>query len=299
MREVLSSSIVNAAKSCEDFILLTGDHGYALFDKLRKAREDQFLNVGIMEQALISMASGMQKTGFRTMCYGLSSFVPIRVLEQIKFDVCLPSVPVKIIGDGAGMVYTTLGNSHLCAEDVSCLLPLPHIEIYSPGDPEEMRICFEEFYNSKKPAYLRVGKCENPKVNTAPLSSTDSYFTYRPKSRVCFVSTGAMLGVVNNLAKKFSIDHLSIMKLKPMSNKVVEHLKDYDRLFIFEEHSRKGGLNSQLLDQFVVQDQRIPLIKSYSLKHSFIDKCGSYQYALYEHGLREDQLEESLKKYLA
>ena len=179
MRGILSEEIARSAKRNDDFLLLSGDHGYALFDELRKVRPEQFLNVGIMEQAMIGIASGLFKAGYKPMCYGLSSFVPIRVLEQIKFDVSLPRIPIKIIGDGAGLVYSVLGNSHLCAEDVSCLLPLPHIEIYSPGDPEEMRICYQEFSSSKNPAYLRVGKSDNPVVNTTLRGDTSPYFIHK------------------------------------------------------------------------------------------------------------------------
>lgn len=298
MRRILSDSIGNSAKENKDFILLSGDHGYALFDNLRNTNESQFLNVGIMEQAMIGIAAGLFKAGFRPMCYGLSSFVPIRVLEQIKFDLCLQHLPVKLIGDGAGLVYSTLGNSHLCAEDISCLLPLPKIEIYSPGDKEEMRICYHEFENSTNPAYLRVGKADNPTVNKFSLKHTDPYFVHRNNSKICFVSTGSMLGVVNELADEFKVNHLSIMKIKPLSSLVVKYLKQYEKLFIFEEHSRKGGLLAQILDQFIVEETTVPPTKSFSLNHSFIDKCGSYQYAISEHGLQKNQLFNNLNKIL-
>lgn len=296
MRTVLSNLISNSALSDENFLLLTGDHGYALFDEIRRTSPEKFVNVGIMEQALISTAAGLSKVGFKPLCYGLASFVPIRVLEQIKFDLCLPNLPVKIIGDGAGLIYTNLGNSHYCGEDMSVLSPLENIEIYSPGDPEEMRICYNEFISSNTPSYLRVGKCDNPKVNQTPLNSTKPYFTrLASNSDICFVSTGAMLGVANSLALEFDISHLSIMKIKMLDPNTMNLLKDYKHIIFFEEHVRKGGLTSAVTDQFIDANVTLPKITSFSLKNSFVSKAGTHQYALSEHGISTQQLREKLK----
>ena len=298
MRTILSNKISNSAINDEDFLLLTGDHGYALFDEIRTNRPDQFVNVGIMEQALISMASGLSKVNFKPVCYGLASFVPIRVLEQIKFDVCLPKLPVKMIGDGAGLIYTHLGNSHLCAEDMAALMPLPHIEIYAPGDKEEMRICYDEFYNSDNPAYMRVGKCDNPNINEEKLVSTEPYFTHKADTKICFVSSGAMLGTVNKFAKEMNVSHVSVMKLKPISNNLISMLKEFDHIIFFEEHVRKGGVVSAVTDLFIDHNEPLPKIDYFCLNSSFIDKAGTYQYALSEHGISIEQMRTRLNDIL-
>jgi len=296
MRTVLSNLISESAKNDENFLLLTGDHGYALFDEIRKTSPEKFVNVGIMEQALISTAAGLSKVGYKPLCYGLASFVPIRVLEQIKFDLCLSNNPVKIIGDGAGLIYTNLGNSHYCGEDMSVLSPLEGIEIYSPGDPEEMRICYKEFISSDVPAYLRVGKCDNPKFNEVPLTSTKPYFTNKTNSNeICLVSTGAMLGIANQFSKEFNVSHLSIMKIKTIDKEALDHLKSFKHIIFFEEHVRKGGLTSAVTDLFIDSNTTLPKVTSYSLKNSFVSKAGSHQYALSEHGLATDQLRINLK----
>ena len=298
MRSILSNLISNSAVNDENFLLLSGDHGYALFDELRKTKPKQFVNVGIMEQALISMSAGLSKVGFKPMCYGLASFVPIRVLEQIKFDICLPKLPIKMIGDGAGLIYTHLGNSHLCAEDIAALMPLPHIEIFAPGDKEEMRVCFEEFYSSNLPAYLRVGKCDNLNVNTTKLKSTIPYFTNKTDSKVCFISSGAMLGTANKLSIKHNVSHISVMKLKPISNTILEMIKGFDHIVFFEEHVRKGGVVSAVTDIAIDHNQQLPKIDYFCLNSSFIEKAGTYQYAMSEHGISIEQMESRLTQIL-
>ena len=120
-------------------LLLTGDHGYALFDEFRQVCPDQYLNAGVAEQNMVGVAAGLAKGGFRPIVYGLSAFVPVRVLEQIKMDVCYESLPVVFIGDGAGVVYSSLGTSHQSTEDVAALRGLPNLSILSPADDLEMR----------------------------------------------------------------------------------------------------------------------------------------------------------------
>ena len=90
----------------------------------------------------------------------------MRVLEQIKLDLCLSGRPAIILGDGAGVVYTTLGSSHQCAEDIACLRPLANISIYSPCDRFELETCFEEALKADHPVYIRIGKSDRPEVHT-------------------------------------------------------------------------------------------------------------------------------------
>ncbi len=88
MRDAFSNALVEAAKSDPRVVLLTGDHGYALFDEFRRVCPDQYINAGIAEQNMVGVAAGLAKAGFRPVVYGLSAFVPIRVLEHIKLYVC-------------------------------------------------------------------------------------------------------------------------------------------------------------------------------------------------------------------
>src|SRR5436309_2899894 len=138
MRNAFASALIQAAQTDPRVLLLTGDHGYALFDEFRRVCPDQYLNAGVAEQNMVGVAAGLAKGGLRPVVYGLSAFVPIRVLEQIKLDVCYESLPVVFIGDGAGVVYGTLGTSHQSTEDIAALRALPHLGILSPADDFEM-----------------------------------------------------------------------------------------------------------------------------------------------------------------
>ena len=127
MRAAFSDTLVNLARNDPKVLLLTGDHGYALFDQFRKVCPAQYINAGIAEQNMVGMAAGLARSGFRPFVYGLSAFIPIRVLEQIKLDVAHDQLPVVFLGDGAGFVYSHLGTSHQSAEDIACARSIPHL----------------------------------------------------------------------------------------------------------------------------------------------------------------------------
>src|SRR5947207_12529280 len=168
MRNAFAGALIHAAQADPRVFLLTGDHGYALFDEFRRVCPDQYLNAGVAEQNMVGVAAGLAKGGLRPVVYGLSAFVPIRVLEQIKLDVCYEQLPVVFLGDGAGGVYSALGSSHQSTEDMAALRALPHVTILSPADDLEMTACMNLALASKGPVYLRMGKADLGRVHTVP-----------------------------------------------------------------------------------------------------------------------------------
>jgi transketolase len=170
MREAFSANLISAAKRDSRVLMLTGDHGYALFDDFRKNCPAQYLNAGVAEQNMVGVAAGLAKGGFRPFVYGLSAFVPIRVLEQIKMDICYEALPVILIGDGAGLVYSHLGSSHQSTEDIAALRALPNINIFSPADAFEMTYCMESALASQQSCYIRMGKSDVGRVHSAPIA---------------------------------------------------------------------------------------------------------------------------------
>lgn len=300
MRGMLSDLIAGNAERDPRFLALSGDHGYALFDAIRQRRPEQFINVGIMEQALVGIAAGLAKTGYRPLVYGLAAFVPLRVLEQIKMDVCYSRLPILFIGDGAGLVYSTLGSSHQCAEDVAALRPLPYMRIYAPCDDYELLASFEEAMAYAGPAYIRVGKSDRPAVNKSALDGTQPYFTHETvgQTDTCIVSMGSMTAICQAVAIEHGLPHLSVFRLKPIAKNTVSLLARFKRLIVIEEHSRYGGLASALTDAFVDENAPIPGIKVLSLQDHFAEHCGSYQYALSEHELSDAALRERVRGFL-
>lgn len=302
MRETFSKALVQAAKTNPKVYLLTGDHGYALFDSLRKECPDRFINAGIAEQNMVGVAAGLSKLGFMPVIYGLSAFVPVRVLEQIKIDFCYEKLPCILIGDGAGVVYSHLGTSHQSTEDIACLRAVPNIKIMSPADKYELQACFEMALQGNAPVYLRFGKSDLgdvhkqvPKIEWGkPVSLKQGV------GDMVFLATGSMvvqaLRFVETQYPEASV--FSVPCLKPLNEKTfVELFKGKKNIVVLEEHSVYGGLGSAIAE--IAAEMGAPRVLRFGIKDRFSRMAGTYQYLMKEHELDFESLSRELKSRLA
>lgn len=303
MRHALSPLLLEAADTDDRFLLLSGDHGYELFDALRTHHPDRFVNVGVAEQSMIGIAAGLCQTGFRPCVYGLASFVPIRVLEQVKLDLCFGSLPVVILGDGAGLVYSVLGASHQCGEDVACLRPLPHIAIYSPCDAHELRACWIEARKNHNPSYVRIGKSHPDDVHPGAVQGTAPIIVHEAthgSTGAVIVATGAMVRNALSFAREHGLRCISVPRLKPAPLELISLLGDAEKVAVLEEHASTGGLWSLVLEMLSAAGAiRPPHVDAFGLRTMFTATAGDHQHALGEHALDDETLAGRLAAWLA
>ncbi|PMQ16377.1 transketolase family protein [Janthinobacterium sp. AD80] len=290
MRSTFSHALVKAALNDPKIVLLTGDHGYALFDDFCKAVPGQFINAGIAEQNMVGMAAGLAKAGFKPVVYGLSAFVPVRVLEQIKIDVCYENLPVVFIGDGAGLVYSSLGSSHQSTEDIAVLRAIPHMRILSPGDTFEMAYAMEHALAFQAPLYLRMGKSDLGDVHHAPITAQlgDLVPAHQgTPGQLALLATGSMVGRAMQLSQQLgNCPVWSAPSIKPINHSQVAALaREVAHLVVLEEHAEVGGLGGLVAEIVAGQaGQRAQVIRC-GIMDRFSEKCGSYNYLITEHGL--------------
>lgn len=299
MRATFSQALVQAASHDPNVLLLTGDHGYALFDDFRRAAPDQFVNVGVAEQNMVGVAAGLAKAGFKPVVYGLSAFVPIRVLEQIKLDVCYEQLPVVFIGDGAGLVYSSLGSSHQSTEDIAALRAVPHIDILSPADDEEMAYSMRHAMRFAGPVYLRMGKSDVGRIHDKPIHAPvgDLIELRREEGRApAIIATGSMVKTALALSEScLRASVWSTPSITPFNRVQLEHIaRSTDLVLVLEEHSAVGGLGGLVAE--ITGDMvgvRPRVIRLGSEDH-FSEKCGSYGYLLNEHKIDLNSLRDRL-----
>lgn len=302
MREALSKSLVAAADGDPRIMVLTGDHGYALFDDFRRYHPDKFLNCGVAEQNMVGMAAGLARAGFRPIVYGLSAFVPVRVLEQIKLDIAHDYLPVLLLGDGAGFVYSQLGTSHQSAEDIACLRAVPNVTIFSPADAAELEACFKSGLRLGKPVYMRIGKADRGRVHETELVS------FRPgellplrlaeRAELALVSTGSMASTALCLANSIgSISAWSAPTIKPMEvDQVVKAAAGVRAVVTLEEHSVIGGLGATVAE--ILSEHAPARVIRIGVNDRFSEYCGSYEFLLREHGLDHAAIEARIRSIL-
>jgi transketolase len=283
-------------------LLLTGDHGYALFDDFRRQCPSQYINAGIAEQNMVGMAAGLARVGFRPFVYGLSAFIPLRVIEQIKLDVAHDQLPVIFIGDGAGFVYSHLGTSHQATEDIACTRAIAQLSIYSPSDRFEVAGCMEMAYQSKSPVYLRMGKSDAGDVHAAmPEVKMGALLVARSGADgdVAFIATGSLVRTAIDIAAKAYPDAAvwSAPCIKPIDVRQVTTICRNNRvLVVLEEHSVLGGLGSAIAE---IASEFAPLrILRIGVRDRFSHHCGTYDYLLKEHGLDRAAIEQRVDNFL-
>jgi transketolase len=289
MRAAFSDALVRLAKADPNVLLLTGDHGYALFDDFRRECPAQYINAGIAEQNMVGMAAGLARTGFRPVVYGLSAFIPVRVIEQIKLDIAHDNLPVILIGDGAGFVYSHLGTSHQSTEDIACTRAIPNLSIYSPADRFEVETCMNQAYRAKAPVYLRMGKSDCGDVHAMqPQAQIGSLIQAKSghAGAIAFIATGSMVRTAMDIATEFYPDAAvwSAPFIKPIDSKQVAAICAQNKaVVVLEEHSVLGGLGSEVTE---ISAEFAPVrILRIGVQDRFSHHCGSYEYLLKEHGL--------------
>jgi len=287
MRNAFSNALVSAAKSDQRVVLLTGDHGYSLFDEFRQICSDQYINAGVAEQNMVGVAAGLAKSGFKPFVYGLSSFIPIRVLEQIKLDICYEQLPIVLIGDGAGVVYSSLGSSHQSTEDIAALRALPHITILSPADSYEMTQCMTLAVQSNQPVYIRIGKADLGLIHDSlPIFQIGELCQVKQGSgTICLIATGSMVKLAMHVSEKLgNLEVWSAPCIKPINAKQVISIAQHNELIVvLEEHSVYGGLGSAIAE---ITAEYYPIrVCRIGIQDCFSKFCGSYQYLMKEHKL--------------
>jgi transketolase len=303
MRAAFSEALVRLAKADPRVLLLTGDHGYALFDDFRKNCPQQYFNAGIAEQNMVGMAAGLAKAGYIPFVYGLSAFVPVRVLEQIKLDIAHDQLHVVLLGDGAGFVYSHLGTSHQSTEDIAATRAIPHLAVLSPADRYEQTLCMDWAYHAKSSVYLRMGKSDRGDVHRAPLNLPIGDLL-EVKSGLpgglSFVATGSMVRTALDLAGTRYPDASiwSVPALKPNNTVQIAGLCAGSAAIVtFEEHSIIGGLGS-LVAEVAAEHSPVRMLRI-GVNDRFSEHCGNYEYLLREHGLDAFSVQEKVKAFVA
>jgi transketolase len=302
MRDAFSNTLVALAKADSNVLLLTGDHGYALFDAFRRECPNQYINAGIAEQNMVGMAAGLARAGYKPIVYGLAAFIPVRVIEQIKLDVAHDNLPVIFIGDGAGFVYSHLGTSHQSTEDIACTRAIPNLTIYSPADRFEVSACMSAAYNSGLASYIRMGKSDRGDVHKSEIATFSNLMLNLHQGRdfrVAIIATGSMVKMALNLVDEGFIKASvwSMPTIKPFNvQQVVQICEANDLIITMEEHSVLGGLGSLIAE---ISCEFCPKkILRIGVQDRFSHHCGTYEYLLNEHELDINSLKAQIKHFI-
>jgi transketolase len=251
MRKQLCDALV-ARAARPDMVFLTGDLGFMALEPLQTALGPRFINAGVAEQNMVSVAAGMARQGLDTWVYSIAPFCYARPFEQIRNDVAFHDLPVKLIGNGGGYGYGVMGPTHHAIEDYGVLLTLPHMRAYVPVFDEDIEAVIAHAGATAHPVYLRLGRGEPPKGYEVP-----PYAAWRQLVR----GAGPVLIAVGPLAGSYVAAALALpeatrpnlwavaelpLEANPLPAELEVQIAACGELHVAEEHVRRGSFGAEL-----------------------------------------------------
>lgn len=254
MRDGIIEEVYNVMAKNKDAYLLTGDLGYNTLEKIEKDFPKRFIDVGVAEQNMIGIASGLALSGKKVYVYSIIPFLTMRCYEQIRNDICYHDLDVTLIGVGAGLAYGVLSNTHFALEDIAILRPLPNITIFSPADEIEAAIGMKYLASYQHPTYVRAGLRKEAIINNKNYKfHFGKASVIQRGSDIIIFTTGSITDEVIKASKMLGSKNriiptiLNIHTIKPIDeDSILREAKKAKVIFTVEEHGKIGGLGSAI-----------------------------------------------------
>lgn len=284
MRTVIIDGIYNLMKQNRNVYFLTGDLGFSVVEKIEKEFPKQFINVGVAEQNMMGIASGLAMSGKKVFVYSIIPFVTMRCFEQVRNDICYHNLDVTILGVGAGLSYGILSSTHFALEDIAIFRPLPNMSIFSPADETEAKMGMDFVKNYHRPFYFRIGKKLEPVVFEKPYKFIFGKAHVMEEGKdITILTTGPILHEVVQaipLLKHKGIHStlIDIHTIKPLDEKtIIKHSKGKKLVVTVEEHGMIGALGSAVSEVLSTMGN-MPKLKRIGTADEFIKITGSQQF---------------------
>lgn len=254
-KQMICEVLMEAAKTDKNIVVLCSDsRGSGSFTPFAQTYPEQFVETGIAEQNLVSIAAGLAKCGKKAYAVSPACFLSTRSYEQCKIDVAYSDTNVKLIGISGGVSYGALGMSHHSAQDIAALSAIPNMRVYIPSDAYQTEALTKALLKDEKPAYIRVGRnAVDPVYEEGNVPFEMDHATVVCEgSDAAIVACGEMVKPAKDAAKLLGQEGISVRVLdmycvKPLDREaVIETAKNVKAIVTVEEHVPFGGLGSMV-----------------------------------------------------
>jgi transketolase len=268
MRNVFLENLYNKMKSNKNIFFLSADFGSPVLDKIRNDFKERFINVGIAEQNLINVATGLALEGFDVYAYAIAPFITMRCFEQIRINLAIMSeiknINVNLIGVGAGVSYDMSGPTHHCLEDLSIINTLPNIEIFSPSDYMLVKKYVNRSLDNKYPKYLRFDAKPVKLIQNDITDFENGFRILKNGKNIAIISTGFMTQKITENIDKIDATVIDLYFINRFNRKKLEKILENIEVILILEEAFIGGL----LTQFNYLDKKI-INLGFDKKYSF------------------------------
>ena len=254
-RKAICDVLLKEAETDKDIVVLCSDsRGSASLAPFADAYPEQFVEMGIAEQDLVSVSAGLAHCGKKAFAASPACFLSTRSYEQCKIDVAYSNTNVKLIGISGGISYGALGMSHHSAQDIAAMSTIPNMRVYLPSDRFQTAKLIEALLKDEKPAYIRVGRNPVEDIYTednCPFEM-DKATVLTEGTDAAIIACGEMVGPAYEAAKLLEKDgiHATVLDMycvKPLDKEAIVKAASNAKVVVTaEEHAPFGGLGSMV-----------------------------------------------------
>jgi len=309
MRQTCLNMVYDLAKRDKRVLFIGSDLSPGLLGDMKKEMPERWYMEGITEANVIGMAAGFAMEGYIPFVNTIATFITRRCYEQVAIDLCLHELPVRLIGNGGGLVYAPLGPTHLAIEDIAIMRALPNMTVTAVCDAKEMVRLMNCTLDWPNPIYIRLAKGGDPIV-----SRDESGFAIgkaipmrRARSRraIVLLATGVMttncLAAADLLGKDgHDVAVVHFHTVKPLDEEaVLEFSRDAELVATVEEGTMIGGFGSAVTDVLVEKlGASLPALVRIGLPDAFPHKYGLQEELFEVYGLAPAQIAARVSKSL-
>ena len=252
MRDNFINALINLAENDKEIVLLTGDLGFGVFEKFESSFPGQYFNVGVAEQNMIGLATGLALEGKKVVTYSIGNFGILRCLEQIRNDACYHDANITISANGGGFSYGSLGMSHHTTEDLAILRALPNMSVVAPCTADEAGEAITTMIINGGTGYLRLDKSSAKDCLSKEPFVIGKSRRYKEGKDITLIATGSILGDANTASvelKKLGIEArvVGMHSIKPIDvDEITDAISNTGGIVTIEEHNKDGGLGSAI-----------------------------------------------------
>ena len=303
-RIAYGETLVDLGKDNSDIVVLEADLGKSTMGSLfEEAYPNRFFEMGIAESNMASAAAGLSLTGKIPFMASFAVFSTGRCYDQIRTNVCIPGLNVKICGSSAGMSDFGDGSTHQSIDDMALMRVLPNMQVFSPVDATETRKIVRYMAENQGPMYIRINRNDLP-----PLSNPDEDFvpgkvyTLREGTDVAIFATGVMVSRSLEAAEELSDLGISakvvnVPSIKPLSSDdVIAAAKGITHIVTAEEHSVFGGLGDAICA--VLGSAELKKYSRVGVNDRFGTSAENYEVLLEEYGLNAAAVKSAVSELL-
>ncbi len=304
MRTTFLKTLEEVAAGDERVVLLTGDLGYTVVESFEEKFPDRFVNVGVAEQNMVALATGLAEAGFIPFVYSIVTFAVLRPYEFIRNGPVLHRLPVRVVGVGGGFEYGHAGPTHHGLEDVGVTRLQPGLTVVAPADFEQTRTALWATWDLPGPIFFRLGKDDR-----LVLPGLDGRFELgraqliRDGDDLLIVSMGsvthqAVLAAEALAEQGFSVAVLVVASLNPVPvQDLTAVLPRFRHVLTVEGHYRVGGVGS-LISEVVAEHGLSCRVSRCGVTAGPDGVSGGEGFLLERHGLSSTALAETARSLL-